>query len=52
MPSTIAVTGEVTLRGAVTPVGGIKEKVLGAHRSGITKLVDDMVLARGRADVS
>lgn len=32
-------TGEVTLRGRVTPVGGIKEKVLGAHRAGITKLI-------------
>lgn len=32
-------TGEITLRGRVTPVGGIKEKVLGAHRAQVTKLI-------------
>jgi ATP-dependent Lon protease len=44
----IAMTGEITLRGNVLPVGGIKEKLLAAHRAGIKEV---LVPARNERDL-
>ncbi|PQE32085.1 hypothetical protein CJF32_00001694 [Rutstroemia sp. NJR-2017a WRK4] len=48
VPPTMAMTGEISLRGRVTAVGGIKEKLIGAHRAGVKTV---LLPAQNRKDI-
>ena len=49
--SNIAMTGEITLRGRILPIGGLKEKLLAALRGGITKVLIPLDNAKDLADI-
>jgi ATP-dependent Lon protease len=48
----VAMTGEITLRGRVLPIGGLKEKLLAAHRGGIKKVLIPEENAKDLAEIS
>jgi ATP-dependent Lon protease len=47
----VAMTGEITLRGRVLPIGGLKEKTLAAHRAGITQIIAPLENQRDLPDI-
>ncbi|MEO8460467.1 MAG: endopeptidase La, partial [Dokdonella sp.] len=49
--SEVAMTGEITLRGRVLPIGGLKEKLLAAHRGGITTVIIPEENAKDLAEI-
>ena len=48
----VAMTGEITLRGEVLPIGGLKEKLLAAHRGGIKKVIIPQLNSKDLTDIS
>ena len=51
IPSNVAMTGEITLRGNVLPIGGLKEKVIGAHRASVRTIFIPFENERDLADI-